>query len=213
MEELNEEENRTSPIKYIIAIFLILLLVLWLVPKYAITIDPEPKNIPTIDSLDLSNLQLPETKQEINSNQDWKIYITSTDPEIRNIAIQISTSSCPESARTCYAKALYYFTQNNIDYINDPNKFEYAETPEETLLTKRADCDGHALLLASLLESIGFETRLITIPGHMYLQVSIEEASSTYKKESSWIDLDPTCKTCKFSELPYTSLNKEVSYL
>lgn len=214
MSEVEQEEpiETKSPIKYFIAVFLIFLLVLWIVPKYAIKLDPEPKNIPSLESLDLSSLEIPEEKQPINSLQDWKQYVTPTDPKIREIAIEISTSSCKES-KICYAKALYYFTRDNIDYINDPNKFEYAELPEETLLTASADCDGHSILLASLLESIGFDTRFIFTTNHLYLQVNIQEASKTYKTEQDWISLDATCKTCKFSELGPKTLKSEKSYL
>ena len=36
-----------GPIKWILAVFLVLILVLMIVPRYAVKLDPEPRNIPS----------------------------------------------------------------------------------------------------------------------------------------------------------------------
>ena len=46
-EELHEPWYK-GPLKYILALFLILLLLLTIIPHYAIKLDPEPQHIPII---------------------------------------------------------------------------------------------------------------------------------------------------------------------
>ncbi len=44
-----------GPMKYILAIFLVLLLILWFIPVYSIKLDPSPKYIPElVDAIPLN---------------------------------------------------------------------------------------------------------------------------------------------------------------
>jgi len=56
-----------------------------------------------------------------------------------------------------------------IDYVNDvPNIGDYVQLPYETLKRRNGDCEDLAVFYASLLESIGMESRIILIPGHAF---------------------------------------------
>ena len=67
-----------------------------------------------------------------------------------------------------------------------------------------------AILLANLLLSVGVNTRFAFVPGHVYVQVKIDEAKQKYKGEDGWITLDPTCKSCSFGQVPMGTWGKEV---
>ena len=203
-EEEEEEKKEKSPLKIILAIFLVLLLIVLAMPYYNIRTNPSPdmKKIPSLQEvLSLSNITLEENvTHRINNIEEFALFIKADDPIIRNIATKIVTESCVQS-EICYAKALYYFVRDNIKYVSDPKRFEYAETPREILLTGGGDCDSHSILLASLNEAIGITTRLVFVPSHVYVQIYLPEARKGYKTEGDMISLDTTCKNCEFGEL------------
>lgn len=60
-------------------------------------------------------------------------------------------------------RALHSFVQSNIQYVKDVNGVETLATPTKTLEYRKGDCDDQAVLLASLLESIGHPTRFVAI--------------------------------------------------
>jgi transglutaminase-like putative cysteine protease len=196
-----------GPIKIIMGLFLILILILWLVPFYGIKQNPEPNYLPTIAELNVPDMTIPE----INSNK-ISAYV-QVNSGIKQIADKIVTLSCKETHKVCNAKAIFYFVQKNFNYLNDPLTFEYYKTPQESLKSNSGDCDDASILLSSLLQSIGFQTRFVFVPGHVYVQVKIPEAVSSYKTEDDWINIDATCSNCKFGEISYTYSDAKKSYL
>lgn len=60
-------------------------------------------------------------------------------------------------------KALHRYVQNRIQYVRDIRGVETIATPLVTIQTGQGDCDDQAVLLASLLESIGHPTRFVAI--------------------------------------------------
>lgn len=212
-EEIEEElEKKKSPLKYILAAILVFILVLMIIPYYGIKLDPRPSYIPTIKEVLPKNIIIENQTHKVNSLSDFKKFVTPNDPIIREIAVKIATSSCKKS-KVCQAKAIYYFIRDNIKYVSDPHKFEYAETAKEVLITSGSDCDGHAILLASLEESIGIKSRFVFVSQHVYIQIYLPEALKSYKSEDDWISLDATCKSCNFGEIPYQHLKKGKTYL
>ena len=53
--------------------------------------------------------------------------------------------------------------QDNVQYVRDVRGVETLATPIKTLETMQGDCDDQAVLLASLLESIGHPTRFVAM--------------------------------------------------
>jgi transglutaminase-like putative cysteine protease len=100
---------------------------------------------------------------------------------------------------------MYYFVRDNIQYVSDPYAKEYIASPLETLKTGGGDCDDGALLLAAMLESIGVNTRIVTIPGHAFVKAEMPDAPPKYKI-GGWIYMDWTCRTCSFGEIPYNNI-------
>lgn len=75
------------------------------------------------------------------------------------------------------------FTQN-LDYIKDSqtnNSVEYPNYPLETLFNSKpgGDCEDKAILTATLLDFVGFETALIRLPNHMAVGVKLGESDVT----------------------------------
>ena len=61
------------------------------------------------------------------------------------------------------AARLQNYVRNNIQYVKDINGVETIQTPDRTLQNRAGDCDDQAVLLATLLETIGHPTRFVAI--------------------------------------------------
>ena len=207
-EEIIKEPWYKGPMKWILSLFLILIILSWLIPTYAIKLDPIPSYIPTI----------PETFPYGNEtgNIDEKTYLELLEPEnpkIKQTANKIVSLSGCEASKVCNAKAIFYFVQQNINYVNDPVSREYFATATETLSTGSGDCDDYSILTSNLLQSVGIPTRFVFVPGHVYVQAYLPEAMKKYKQEDSWVNLDATCTNCDFGKITYSTIQQEKRYL
>lgn len=61
------------------------------------------------------------------------------------------------------AERLQNYVRNNIQYVKDITGLETVQTPDRTLQNRAGDCDDQAVLLATLLETIGHPTRFVAI--------------------------------------------------
>ena len=91
-------------------------------------------------------------------------------------------STVTESAARV-AKAVFEVLQKrNIKYVENDGigsngqKINY---PIEILRSKQAVCNEFSFLFASVLEAIGFEVAIITIPNHMFVGWTVKKGSST----------------------------------
>ena len=196
IEEPEEEKTQKGPLVMIGAVFLILLLIVMIVPYWSVRIDPSPKNVPNWDSIPL----------EIHNQSFEKfdnVYTAKeiSNPQIKALANYISTTSCSNGGRVCYAKALFSFVQEG-NYVSDPSDGEFVQPPLQTFLTGGGDCDDGAVLLASLLGAVGVETKFVFEPRHVFIAAFLPEARNGYKTEGDWVYLDWTCSSCEFGELP-----------
>lgn len=199
-----------GPMRVILAFLLALLIIVMIVPFYAIKLDPEPKNIPPlVDVLDGLNLQT--TNHSTIAYTDFPLLVAqaSNDQAIKTVADSIVTQSCDggDARRVCHAKALFYFVRDNFDYVADPASFEYIKTPQESFISQGGDCDDASVLLASTLAAVGIETRFVFIPRHVFIQAYLPEAIKRHKDEDGWVNLDPTCVNCGFGETAYATAN------
>ena len=111
------------------------------------------------------------------------------DPVIRQAAMSIVYLT-PEKDSYSEALALFEHVQTRIRYVGDVYGIETIATASKTLLGKGGDCDDKSILLASLMEAIGYPTRFVaagySAPGHLehvYVQVCLD---------GDWIDCDTT---------------------
>ncbi len=75
-------------------------------------------------------------------------------PSVRAKALAL-TQGLSQKNKLGEIRALWAFVKNNIRYVGDIKNVETVHTPEQILRQESGDCDDKALLLASLLESIG----------------------------------------------------------
>lgn len=202
LDRLEEEPEKPRYfMKIILGLFLVLIIILWVVPYYGVSSNPEPKTVPPLTDI---NFIISENNSRLSSINE--AILLDTSPEIRQSTIRIASQACPES-EICYAKAIYYYVKDNIQYIEDP-AYEYIQSPEETLLGA-GDCEDKAILIYAMMRSIGIRATIITIPGHAYNEIYIYDAPKRYTQKNGWIVLDTTCRTCDFGELPLQNLNKK----
>ncbi len=211
IEDHLQEDKGKSPFIYIISLFMVLLMLLWIIPYYSVRLDPEPKNIPSKEDILPEKIDFVERNNTIFATNQFIKLIDPNDPLIKQTASKVASQSC-DSGKVCQAKAIFYFVRDNFKYVSDP-RTEYIESAREVLATGGADCDGMAVLLANLQEAIGIETRFVFIPGHVYVQIKLEDALKKYKTQDGWINLDPTCSHCEFGEIPYQNIESRKTYV
>ncbi len=195
-----------GPARIILMLFLLLIIVSWIVPYYSVRLNPEPADIPSLSYIQSQFLDGVEIGNETGTSSlaEAAALTDANDPLIKQVATKIATQSCPES-KICQVKSLYYFVKDSMEYVSDPYAKEYVASPVETLKVGGGDCDDGALLLASLIESIGIETKIVIIPGHAFIKASMPEAPRKYRM-GDWIYMDWTCRRCGFGEIPYNNI-------
>ena len=177
----------------ITAIVLISLIVLFVIPVHNIKVHPNPKKVDKIDfSGNFSETQKLGSVHEINDRPLSK--------KVRNAAVRIISDSECHGSETCYAKAIYRYVREYYVYVSDP-KYDYIQSPEETLLTGGGDCEDLAILLSELLTSVGIHNRIVLVYNHAFNEVWIPDAPRINKNKNGWIELDATCKRCDFGQL------------
>lgn len=209
-EEIDYEEKKRGPLIYIIAIFLVFLIVMMIFPYYGIPMDPRPTHIPSVDEVMIpANISSETTNLE--TREDFQNFVVPESPMVKTVANRIVSQAC-EGERVCHAKAVYYFVRDNFDYIRDPVNFEYVEMPNDFILSGGGDCESGTLLMANFMEAVGIDSQLVFIPGHALLRIRLHEALSKYKRDG-WVYLDWTCKGCEFGEITRTVANSRMSFL
>lgn len=119
-------------------------------------------------------------------------------PDIRDTARAI-ISVAPPKAYAQEARLLYSYVRDEIRYTRDVNGVETIQTPDNTIAFSAGDCDDMAVLLASLLESVGHPTRFFAAGfdgdpiSHVWTETLIG---------SRWFAMDPTESDLDFGQRP-----------
>ncbi len=189
-----EESKYKGPIKVILAIALALMVLIFIFPFYHLKFDPSPKEIPSLDEV------LPAEFEVVTYNSSsYFANLHPEEPVVKQVANKVVTIAC-DSDKICHSKALFYFVRDNFNYVGESG--EYLMSSSEMLYSGGDDCDGHSILLANLLQSVGIKTRFVFFPRHVMVQAWLPDANNRYKVNDDWIFLDPTCEYCEFGELP-----------
>ncbi|MBX7224018.1 MAG: transglutaminase family protein [Blastocatellia bacterium] len=90
-------------------------------------------------------------------------YATCINPiVVRNEAVEVAAPLSDGSGWTWeQAAALFDYVKKKVKYVPDPRGVNYVTRPDITLKFGGGDCDDQAVLLASLCEAIGMQTRLV----------------------------------------------------
>lgn len=71
---------------------------------------------------------------------------------------------------------------------------DFLQFPAQTLQFRSGDCDDLTILYCTLLESLGIETAMLTVPGHIFpafaLAMSPAEAEGLFSGKEDYIELD-----------------------
>ncbi|MBS7614950.1 transglutaminase domain-containing protein [Candidatus Bathyarchaeota archaeon] len=157
-------------------------------------------------------------KQITETTQIMISFATKKTQEVRNLAVSLGKKFAAGDFKQ--ARRLYEYVRDEIAYIHDPRSTEEVQPPEVTLKLGGGDCDDKAVLLASLLMSIGFDVCFFIAdtdndnnPDHVYTGVYLPDAPELYKpfqkkllKDGKnlhdWIPLDPTYEDSDFGVIP-----------
>ena len=200
-----EEGEKTNFFKYLVAFFLIGILILMLIPYSWIDEDLRPEYIPLLEEV-RNGLKVESVRLEtINDVED--VFVSN---ELKVVASKIA-SGC-EYGGVCYAKSFFYFTRDEINYISDPS-FEFVEDWGMVLNSGSADCDGKSVFLVSMFKAVGILSRVVLVHGHAYVQVYLPEALNKYKFEGEWVNLDASCRGCEFGEVDISYLENIIDYV
>lgn len=111
-----------------------------------------------------------------------------TSLNIRSLAVSL-TAGVPSKDWLGEIRVLHRFVRDSIRYVRDIRDVETLHDPETVLKIGSGDCDDKAVLLASLLESIGHPTRFVAIGfvpeeySHVYVETLIGK---------KWVPLETT---------------------
>ena len=114
----------------------------------------------------------------------YAAFITPKDPPVMNFVRSVVTQFKETKDETQLAAAVFdMLGVYGMTYIQDPTNpyqitsgkvdtVDYVQFPRETLERKSGDCDDLVAFYTAALESMGIETRVLEIPGHMFMMFS-----------------------------------------
>ncbi|MFM2397039.1 MAG: hypothetical protein RLZZ144_289 [Pseudomonadota bacterium] len=111
----------------------------------------------------------------------YAAFITPKDPPLVAFTRSIASQYKDVKDETQLASIIYHALGTlGLTYVQDPTNpyqvmsgnvslVDYIQFPRETLFHKSGDCDDLTALYSAALESLGIETRVIEVPGHMFM--------------------------------------------
>ena len=116
-------------------------------------------------------------------------------PLIRKVALEqvAGTPQHGSNNEPSEISAVFWYVKTNIEYRQDPRDYDYYPTAMRTIEMGGEDCDGHTILVCSLLNNLGFQTgaKVISQNGvdwHIYPMACYDTKMAPTKK----IALDTT---------------------
>ena len=162
-------------------------------------------------------------RNALSWDDDRKIasFITAKDPEIlgfaKNVTSWVQEESNPavddnlQKGMALFEAVKSYGIHYEVDpttpfseLSDEKTSVDFLQFPRQTLEYSNGDCDDLSSLYTALLESVGVETAVITIPGHIYaafaLKASPEEARHAFSRpdeliiteDKAWVPVEIT---------------------
>ena len=102
-------------------------------------------------------------------------------------------------------KLMISFVQD-MDYVRDPasaGQGDYPKYPVETLVDGGGDCEDTSILMASLLESSGFNVSLLLLPNHMAVGLEVNATGAHWTLNNvTYYYLETTASAWDIGEVP-----------
>ena len=118
------------------------------------------------------------------------------DPRVRYIAAMIlNRYKVPERDYIKEIYTLYSWVKRNIRYVGDAIGRDKFQTPIETMKFRAGDCEDQVILLASMLESIGYKTKIVILGPTMKknkIYHVVMQVGYPYRHPKKWINIDPS---------------------
>ncbi len=124
----------------------------------------------------------------------------SRDAAVRKKAFDLARTVCnaplnikemSDDTLIVIARAIFVWVRDRIAYVNDPAG-EFFQPAVKTLEVGAGDCDDQSILLAAILDSIGFEPILVILPEHVYVELQVD---------GKQMPMDPTAQNTAFGTL------------
>lgn len=119
-----------------------------------------------------------------------------SNPAVRGMALEI-VKYLPARSPELETRTIFEWVRDNIRYVSGPLDVEQVHTPDVMLEERQGKCTDQAVLLASLLRSIGYPVEFVvaayTTPGvfeHVYVGVKV---TGQWVMLDSTIPLQPDC--------------------
>jgi len=205
-DETHAPQGRSMFLRFLAAFMAVCLLLLSL-EGYSYLIHPEPDM--KVALADIQTFLPNDPTHSFGSHQPDEVIkvLDETEKPIKQIANFVASNACKSGDNVCQTKSLFYFVRDQITYVSDPQFHDELENPLVVLKTGGADCEDMAVLVAAFQKAIGNKARLVFIPGHVYAQVKIP------KYWDKWYNLEATCKTCKFNDIPTDTQLQEKEFV
>jgi len=99
---------------------------------------------------------------------------------------------------------LVAFVQQAIPYKKDPynNGHDYPKYPIETIIEKGGDCEDKSALLASLLNTFGFDAVMVGLPKHMAVALWSDRKGAYYLHDGKHYSFIETTSIWKIGSIP-----------
>lgn len=142
-----------------------------------------------------------------------EIYEGKQDPLIRQLTAKV-LQNVPERDWDAEVVAIFDFVRGNVRYTRDIDNIELFQKPVRTLQVGIGDCDDLTILLASMLQSVGYPCLLevVGVSGdvfeHIYLKVGVPPAGPT-----KWIALDASRDEPAGWEVPAEQVKVRQTYV
>lgn len=118
---------------------------------------------------------------------------------VRGVALELVSNIAPGDDLG-EIRAVWKYVRDQVRYVRDVNQVDTLQGPRATLSILQGDCDDKAVLLASLLETIGFVTRFAvsaTIPRRSYNHIYVE---TFVPRLGKWIPLESSIAGFRFGQ-------------
>ncbi len=146
------------------------------------------------------------TSGQLDDRTSWieyEINVGKRSPQVRQIAAGVLRSIPPRQWKKS-AIALFGWTRDNVRYTLDPHNVELFQSTERSIAEGIGDCDDQAIVLGSLLQTVGIPVRLRVIGlkgstqySHIYVLAGLPP-----NNPSEWFPLDASRPEKAGWELP-----------
>lgn len=86
-------------------------------------------------------------------------------PLVRQVAVYL-VQDLAQKDHLGEIRAVHSFVRDRIRYVRDIRGVETLHAADKILTDKQGDCDDKSILIASLLESLGYKTRFVAVGFH-----------------------------------------------